>query len=66
MRARIHGRLGEARLALPIDIGFGDVITPGPEEQDYPTLPGKVDVCVEHFAAQAAGDSGGGGPKRCS
>ena len=38
VRARIHGRLGQARLALQIDIGFGDVITPGPEEQDYPTL----------------------------
>ena len=38
VRARIHGRLGQARLALQIDIGFGDVITPGREEQDYPTL----------------------------
>ena len=37
-RARIHGLLGQARLALQIDIGFGDVITPGPEQQDYPTL----------------------------
>ena len=38
VRARIPGRLGLARLALQVDIGFGDVITPGPEEQDYPTL----------------------------
>ena len=38
VRARLHGRLGQARLALQIDIGFGDVITPGPEQQDYPTL----------------------------
>lgn len=38
VRARIDGRLGQARLALQVDIGFGDVITPGPEEQDYPTL----------------------------
>lgn len=38
VRARIEGRLGQARLALQVDIGFGDVITPGPEEQDYPTL----------------------------
>ncbi len=40
IRARIDGRLGQARLALQIDIGFGDIITPGPEEQDYPTLLG--------------------------
>ena len=38
VRARIHGRLGQARLALQIDIGFRDVITPEREEHDYPTL----------------------------
>ena len=38
LRARIHGNLGRTRLHLQIDIGFGDVITPEREEQDYPTL----------------------------
>ena len=38
VRARIHGRLGQVRLALQIDIGFRDVITPEREEHDYPTL----------------------------
>ena len=38
VRARIRGRLGQARLPLQIDIGFGDVITPEREERDYPTL----------------------------
>ena len=38
LRVRIHGRLGQARLSLQVDIGFGDVITPRREEQDYPTL----------------------------
>lgn len=38
LRARIQGRLGQARLALQIDIGFGDVITPEREQRDYPTL----------------------------
>ena len=38
LRARIRGSLGRVRLAVPVDIGFGDVITPGREEQDYPTL----------------------------
>ena len=38
MRARIQGTLGQARLNLQVDIGFGDVITPQREEQDYPTL----------------------------
>ncbi len=38
LRARIRGNLGQTRLQLQIDIGFGDVITPEREEQDYPTL----------------------------
>ena len=37
-RVRIRGSLGQARLSLQVDIGFGDVITPRREEQDYPTL----------------------------
>ena len=38
LRVRIRGNLGQARLHLQVDIGFGDVITPEREEQDYPTL----------------------------
>ena len=38
VRARMEGRLGQARLHLQVDIGFGDVITPEREERDYPTL----------------------------
>ena len=38
LRARIQGDLGGTQLHLQVDIGFGDVITPEREEQDYPTL----------------------------
>ena len=38
LRARIRGGLGRARLAVPVDIGFADVITFGRLEEDYPTL----------------------------
>lgn len=38
LRARLRGRLGQARLPLQIDIGFGDVVTPERQERDYPTL----------------------------
>lgn len=38
VRTRMEGRLGQARLPLQIDIGFGDVITPERQERDYPTL----------------------------
>ncbi len=35
---RIRGGLGRVRLAVPVDIGFGNVITLGCREEDYPTL----------------------------
>ena len=38
LRVRIRGSLGQARLDLQIDVGFGDVVTPEREVQDYPTL----------------------------
>ena len=38
IRLRIEARLGNARLRLQVDIGFGDAITPGPVVVTYPTL----------------------------
>ena len=37
-RARLTGHLGGVRLAVAIDVGFGDAITPGPVELRFPTL----------------------------
>jgi len=38
LRARLVGRLGAMRCPIQLDIGFGDAVTPGPEEAAYPTL----------------------------
>ncbi len=38
LRVRIRGGLGRIRLMVPVDIGFGDVVTPGRREEEYPTL----------------------------
>lgn len=38
VRIAIEARLGQARIRLQIDIGFGDAVVPGPEEIVYPTL----------------------------
>jgi hypothetical protein len=38
VRVRIQGGLGNARVSLQIDIGFGDVIVPGPSKVAYPAL----------------------------
>jgi len=38
MRVSLKGSLGSIRLALQVDIGFGDAVTPAPEQREYPTL----------------------------
>jgi Nucleotidyl transferase AbiEii toxin, Type IV TA system len=38
VRVRIKGRLGNARFHLQVDVGFGDVIIPGPIRIEYPAL----------------------------
>ena len=38
VRVTLVGFLGTARIPLQIDIGFGDAITPSPENIEYPTL----------------------------
>ncbi|MCE9668840.1 nucleotidyl transferase AbiEii/AbiGii toxin family protein [Myxococcus stipitatus] len=38
VRARFLGLLGKVRLAMQLDIGFGDVVVPGPARLVYPTL----------------------------
>jgi hypothetical protein len=37
-RVRVHGLLGKARLAIRVDVGIGDAVTPPPEWIDYPSL----------------------------
>ncbi len=38
IRLRTSARLGTAVIPVQIDIGFGDVVTPGPSELEYPVL----------------------------
>jgi hypothetical protein len=38
VRASLHATLAKARIPMQIDIGFGDVIVPGPAKLTYPTL----------------------------
>ena len=40
IRIRFLGTLGSARINMRIDIGFGDVVYPEPEESDLPTIAG--------------------------
>ncbi len=38
IRVRLRGFLGRARLAIQIDVGFGDALVPAPEKVDYPAI----------------------------
>ncbi len=38
VRIRFRANLGRARVIQQLDIGFGDVVAPGPQPIDYPTL----------------------------
>jgi Nucleotidyl transferase AbiEii toxin, Type IV TA system len=38
VRVRFLGMLGKAKIAMQLDVGFGDVVVPDPEEIDYPAL----------------------------
>ena len=38
VRIDLHATLDRARIALQVDIGFGDAVTPGPQPIDFPTL----------------------------
>ena len=38
LRVRLLGKLGNARSTVQLDVGYGDAVTPGPEEVIYPTL----------------------------
>jgi predicted nucleotidyltransferase component of viral defense system len=38
VRVRLEARLAAARIKVQIDVGFGDVVTPAPEETEYPVL----------------------------
>ncbi len=47
-RVRLRGLLGKAQLAVQVDIGIGDAVTPAPEWLDYPSL---LDLPRPHLRA---------------
>jgi hypothetical protein len=38
LRVRLLGMLGKARSTVQIDVGYGDAVSPGPEEAVYPVM----------------------------
>ena len=56
-RVKLEARLGQARIDLQVDVGFGDAITPRAEAVAYPTLLGMESAAAPRLPA---GDGGGG------
>ena len=48
-RARFSAWLGSAKIQVQVDFGFGDAMTTGPEEVEYPTI--LADLPVPHIRA---------------
>ena len=48
VRVQTHATIDGARIPIQVDIGFGDIITPGPVEIDYPVL---LDPPAPHLLA---------------
>jgi predicted nucleotidyltransferase component of viral defense system len=48
IRVQTYALIDGARIPIQVDIGFGDIITPGPVEIDYPVL---LDSPVPHLRA---------------
>jgi hypothetical protein len=38
VRIRFRGNLGNARISMQVDVGFGDVVIPKPAQIEYPTI----------------------------
>ena len=38
VRIRLRGNLGQARVTVQIDVGFGDIVIPAPQTVEYPTI----------------------------
>ncbi|HTE55868.1 MAG TPA: nucleotidyl transferase AbiEii/AbiGii toxin family protein [Kofleriaceae bacterium] len=41
VRLHARARLGNARISIQMDVGFGDAVTPGPIDVEFPTLLGQ-------------------------
>lgn len=52
VRARFQGHLGKARIAMQIDLGFSDVITPAPVAISYPAMLGHASADLMAYSRE--------------
>lgn len=49
LRVKFPAYLGKTRIPMQIDVGFGDAVTPGPREEEYPTLLDQPPPCIRVY-----------------
>ncbi len=49
VRLMMRATLGRARIAIQVDVGFGDAVTPPPEEVRFPTLLGHAEPTLRAY-----------------
>jgi len=54
IRIRFQGSLGSAKIFMQIDIGFGDIIFPGPQESTLPTMLGLPAPVLQTYTRESA------------
>ncbi len=53
VRVSLRGRLGNARIDLHVDIGFSDVIVPGPKDIEYPVILDLPAPCLKGYSRES-------------
>jgi len=54
VRINVRGNLGNAQITIQIDVGFGDVITPGPLWVEYPTILDNNNLRIQGYTLESA------------
>jgi predicted nucleotidyltransferase component of viral defense system len=52
-RVVVPAKLGSAKIKVQVDVGFGDVVIPNPQELDFPTLLGSPSPRIRAYPAEA-------------
>jgi hypothetical protein len=53
VRVMLTGKLGSAKLAVQVDVGFGDAVTPEPLATDFPTLLASPPIRIRAYPREA-------------
>lgn len=53
LRVKINARIGRTRISIQMDVGFGNAIVPGPQEEEYRTILGDPPPRILAYPAES-------------